>query len=105
MHDALGVPQPEVHIGSKIILTSRSLEICREMKTDEEVKVDVLNDEKAWQLFSRSAGKVATLKHIEPLARVVARECSGLPLAISTVGTAMRGKTMIELWKDALNEL
>ncbi|KAJ0045609.1 hypothetical protein Pint_04266 [Pistacia integerrima] len=103
--DALGVPQPEVHTGSKIILTSRSLEICREMKTDEEVKVDVLNDEEAWQLFSRSAGKVATLKHIEPLARVVARECSGLPLAIITVGTAMRGKTMIELWKDALNEL
>ncbi|KAK4850478.1 hypothetical protein QYF36_007105 [Acer negundo] len=103
--DCLGVPQPEDHTGSKIILTSRSLEVCREMKTDKEVKVDVLNDEESWQLFTVNAGKVATSEHIEPIARSVARECSGLPLAITIVGSAMRGKTMIELWMDALSEL
>ncbi|KAK0601300.1 hypothetical protein LWI29_022934 [Acer saccharum] len=91
--DCLGVPQPEDHIGSKIV---------REMKTDKEVKVDVLNDEESWQLFS---GKVATSEHIEPITRSVARECSGLPLAITIVGSTMRGKTMIELWMDALSEL
>ncbi|KAK2639463.1 hypothetical protein Ddye_027258 [Dipteronia dyeriana] len=103
--DSLGVPQPEDHTGSKIILTSRSLEVCREMKTDAEEKVDVLDDEESWQLFTKNVGKVATLEPIEPIAKAIARECSGLPLAIITVGTAMRGKTMIELWKDALNEL
>ncbi|KAI9187294.1 hypothetical protein LWI28_026429 [Acer negundo] len=41
------VPQPEVHTGCKIILTSHSLEVCREMTTDEEVKVDVLRDEES----------------------------------------------------------
>ncbi|KAK0599662.1 hypothetical protein LWI29_007391 [Acer saccharum] len=86
--------------------TYRSLEVCREMKTDKEVKVDVLNDEEAWQLFKQNAGKVATLEHIEPISREVARECSGLPLAIITMGeTAMRGKMMIELWKNAFSEL
>ncbi|KAI9186444.1 hypothetical protein LWI28_017310 [Acer negundo] len=105
--DCLGVPQPEIHSGSKIIVISRSLEVCRMMKIEFEaaVKVDVLNDEEAWQLFKQNSGMVATLEHIEPLAKAVAKECSGLPLAITIVGAAMRGKTMIELWKDALNEL
>ncbi|KAK0602093.1 hypothetical protein LWI29_030278 [Acer saccharum] len=45
--DCLGVPQPqpEDHTGYMIILPSRSLEVCREMKTDAEVKVDILDDE------------------------------------------------------------
>ncbi|KAI9187249.1 hypothetical protein LWI28_025950 [Acer negundo] len=105
--DSLGVPQPqpEDHTGSKIILTSRSLEVCREMKTDKEVKVKVLNDEESWQLFTVNAGMVATSEYIEPIARSVARECSGLPLAITIVGSVMRGKTMIELWTDALSGL
>ncbi|KAI9184751.1 hypothetical protein LWI28_000761 [Acer negundo] len=103
--DYLGVPQSEARIGSKIILTSRSLEVCREMKTDKEVKVVVLNDEESWQLFKQHSGSVSTLENIEPLARVVAKECSNLPLAITIVGATMRGKTVIELWKDALNEL
>ncbi|KAK4852479.1 hypothetical protein QYF36_024550 [Acer negundo] len=49
--------------------------------------------------------KMTTSEHIEPVARAVARECSGLPLAIITVGKTMRGKEMIELWEDALHEL
>lgn len=103
--DSLGVPQPEVHAGCKIILTSRRLDVCREMKTDVEVKVDVLNHEEAWELFCQNAGEVTSLKHIEPLAAGVARECGGLPLAIVIMGTCMRGKTRVELWKDALTEL
>ncbi|KAK0600563.1 hypothetical protein LWI29_016158 [Acer saccharum] len=103
--ESLGVPQSEALIGSKIIFTSCSLEVCRVMKVDKEVKVDVLNDEESWQLFTVNAGQVATSEHIESIARSVARECSGLPLAITIVGSAMRGKTMIELWTDALSEL
>ncbi|KAK9273108.1 hypothetical protein L1049_017915 [Liquidambar formosana] len=103
--DSLGVPQPEIHTGFKIIVTSRSLSVCEGMKADVKVKVDVLDNEEAWQLFSKSTGSVASLEHVKPFAKAVARECSGLPLAIIIVGTAMRGKAMVELWKNALNEL
>ncbi|KAJ0100813.1 hypothetical protein Patl1_04360 [Pistacia atlantica] len=103
--DLLGFPQPEIQTGSKIILTSRYLGVCKQMKTDKQVKVDVLNDEEAWKLFTRNAGNVTTLERIEPLAKAVARECRGLPLAVITMGTAMRGKTIVRLWKHALNEL
>ncbi|KAI8008794.1 Disease resistance protein [Camellia lanceoleosa] len=105
--DYLGVPQtqPEFRMGNKVILTSRSLDVCRQMKTDVDVKVDVLNEEESWQLFTQNAGKVATLPHIEPISRKVSKECSGLPLAIIIVGASMRGKTMETLWNDALNAL
>ena len=101
----LGVPQPEVHNGCKILLTSRRMEVCRSMMTDVEVKLEVLNDEEAWQLFSQKAGDVAHLKDIKPYAEAIARECCGLPLAIIIVGAAMRRKTKIELWDHALKEL
>ena len=103
--DALGVPRPEVHGGCKIILTTRFFDVCRDMKTDAVLKMDVLNDVEAWELFCQNAGTVATLEHIKPLAKEVARECGGLPLAIIVMGTSMREKKMVELWKDALSEL
>ncbi|XP_058001364.1 disease resistance protein At4g27190 isoform X2 [Hevea brasiliensis] len=103
--DHLGIPQLEVHTGSKIILTSRLLDVLRGMKTDRAIKVDKLNDEEAWELFSRNAGEVVCLEHIRPLAESIAKECSGLPLAIITMGKAMRGKKMVKLWKHALSKL
>ena len=62
-------------------------------------------DEEAWQLFSQKAGDVAHLEGIKPFAEAIARECCGLPLAIIIVGAAMRRKTKVELWEDALKEL
>ncbi|GMN69252.1 hypothetical protein TIFTF001_038317 [Ficus carica] len=38
--DRLGVPSHETHKGSRIILTSRSSEVCREMMVDFELKVN-----------------------------------------------------------------
>ncbi|KAG7994114.1 hypothetical protein I3843_01G039800 [Carya illinoinensis] len=75
------------------------------MLTDVQVKMSVLRDEDAWQLFSRYARDVVTSEHIAPLAEAICRECKGLPLAIITMGAAMRGKTNPEVWKHALNQL
>uniref|UniRef100_A0A2N9G4V5 NB-ARC domain-containing protein n=1 Tax=Fagus sylvatica TaxID=28930 RepID=A0A2N9G4V5_FAGSY len=91
--DILGVPRPEEHEGCKIILTSRRMEVCRKMKTDKEVKMNVLNDEETWQLFCQNAGDVVHSEEIKPFAEAIARECCGLPLAINIVGAAMRRKT------------
>ncbi|KAJ0101448.1 hypothetical protein Patl1_04854 [Pistacia atlantica] len=102
-----GIPWPEVHLGCKIILTSRSLDICRDMnmKTDVDIKMDILNGDEAWQLFCQSAGHVASLGHIKPFAEAICTECCDLPLAIISVGMSMRGKTKVELWRNALSEL
>jgi disease resistance protein RPS2 len=103
--DTLGVPRPDVHEGCKIILTSRLMEVCRSMLTDFDVKIDVLNDEEAWQLFCEKAGDVLNDEEIKPFAEAIAKECGGLPLAIIIVGASMRRKTRVELWDYALNEL
>ncbi|CAK9168701.1 unnamed protein product [Ilex paraguariensis] len=103
--DLLGIPRPEADTGSKIILTSRSLDVCRVMMTDVNIQVDVLNDREAWQLFHLNTGDVAMSEQIKPFAEAVAKECGGLPLALIVVGASMRGKTMVALWKDALNAL
>ena len=103
--DTLGVPGPDVHKGCKILLTSRLMEVCRAMTTDLEIKIEVLDDDEAWQLFCQKAGDVAHLEEIKPLAEAIVKECCRLPLAIITVGAAMRKKTKVVLWKHALKEL
>ena len=81
------------------------MEVYRKMMTDVEVKMNVLNDEKACQLFCQNAGDVVHFEEIIQFAEAIARECCGLPLAINLVGAAMRRKTKVELWDDALKEL
>ncbi|KAJ0251462.1 Disease resistance protein [Hirschfeldia incana] len=103
--DLLGIPRTEEKKGSKIILTSRFLEVCRSMRTDLDVRVDCLCEEEAWELFCQNVGEVARSDFIEPIAKAISLECGGLPLAIITVGTALRGKTNVKLWKHALNQL
>ncbi|KAK9269457.1 hypothetical protein L1049_001231 [Liquidambar formosana] len=103
--EIVGIPQGDDQTNGKILLTTRSFDVCRKMMTNAEIKVDVLSEEVAWNLFAESAGNVVELEGIEPLARAIAKKCCGLPLAIKTMGKSMRAKTMIELWRNALCQL
>ncbi|KAM3379726.1 disease resistance protein like [Capsicum galapagoense] len=103
--DDVGVPQPEGPARSKVIITSRLLDVCRQMRTNIEMRVTTLKEDESWQLFVKNAGDVANLEHIQPLAKEIARECGGLPLAITSIGTSMRGKTRVELWEGVLKSL
>ncbi|KAL0429161.1 UNVERIFIED_CONTAM: Disease resistance protein [Sesamum radiatum] len=102
--DLVGIPALELHKRGKIILTTRFSHVCSQM-TEVTLKIEVLNEEEAWRLFSKSAGEVANLGDVEPLAKAITKECAGLPLAIVVVGASLRGKRMVELWKDALHAL
>ncbi|PHU08761.1 hypothetical protein BC332_20621 [Capsicum chinense] len=103
--DYVGVPQPEYPAISKVILTSCFLGVCKQMKTDTEMNIFTLKEDESWQLFVKNAGDVANLEYIQPLPKKIAKECGGFPLAITVIGTSMRGKTRVELWEDALKSL
>ena len=103
--DKLGIPQTDGHKDRKIVLTSRYLEVCQSIKTDIGFRVNYLCEEEAWEMFCKNAGEVTRLDRVRPIAKEVSRECGGLPLAIVTVGMAMRGKKKVNLWKHALEEL
>ncbi|XP_042398831.1 probable disease resistance protein At4g27220 [Zingiber officinale] len=100
----LGIPSPTEHKGCKIAITTRQRGICNEMETDVEIMVEALPDEESWDLFHEKAGgNIPTT--IENVARSVCRECCGLPLAIITVGSALRKEVHLDQWKRALRLL
>ncbi|XP_047269368.1 disease resistance protein At4g27190-like [Capsicum annuum] len=101
--DEVGVSQHAAR--NKVIITSCFLSVCNQMKSDVEMKVFTLDEGESWQLFAKNVGDIVDLEQIHPLAKEIARECDGLPLAIIVVGSSMRGKTRVELWEDALKSL
>ncbi|KAJ9692438.1 hypothetical protein PVL29_011479 [Vitis rotundifolia] len=103
----MGVPHPDAQNKSKIVFTTRSQDVCRQMQAQESIKVECLSSEAAWTLFQKKVGE-ETLKshpHIPRLAKIVAKECKGLPLALVTVGRAMVGEKDPSNWDKVIQDL
>ncbi|XP_077221981.1 disease resistance protein At4g27190-like [Tasmannia lanceolata] len=103
--DDVGIPKPDKVNKCKIVLSTRFLRVSNAMEVDMQFKVKILGDEEAWNLFHEKTGEVVLLPDIQALAVEVVKECGGLPLAIITVGRAMRGKERKKVWLDALRAL
>nr|GEV40903.1 probable disease resistance protein At1g12280 [Tanacetum cinerariifolium] len=97
----IGIPQSK---GCKIILTSRSLDVCNAMNTERNFHMDVLSQAESWNLFRKMAGDTVDSDDLNPIATKVAKRCSGLPLAIVTVARALRYRSK-HAWCDALRQL
>ncbi|KAL5721847.1 mitogen-activated protein kinase kinase [Ranunculus cassubicifolius] len=104
--EAIGIPHTN-HNNSKIIITTRSEDVCGRMECDRKVKVPVLDWGQSWILFQSKVGQEALRSHpeIPNLAQQVARECCGLPLALITIARAMTTKKTPPEWKHAINIL
>ncbi|XP_030924595.1 disease resistance protein At4g27190-like [Quercus lobata] len=102
--EAVGIPCGGEHNRCKILLTSRSEEACTQMKTQKIFPIKVLFEEEAWNLFRRMAGNCIDTPNLHPIAKEVAEECGGLPVAIVTVGRALENKSEFE-WSAALQQL
>ncbi|XP_042399941.1 disease resistance protein SUMM2-like [Zingiber officinale] len=90
-----------------VIFTTRSEQVCTEMSADVIKKVEGLPYDQAWELFLKNAGEHVI--NIEPritgLAKQIAEECAGVPLALITVGKVMSAKRSIEAWNEVLRQL
>ncbi|ONH94877.1 hypothetical protein PRUPE_7G036900 [Prunus persica] len=98
--EAIGLPYGP-HKGCKVLLTSRNLEVCNKMGSQETFTIPVLTPEESWELFREIIGK--PLEYPD-LAKQVTNECAGLPIAILTVAKALENKRKYE-WDDALKQL
>ncbi|XP_030924590.1 disease resistance protein At4g27190-like [Quercus lobata] len=102
--EAVGIPFGGQKNRCKILLTSRNEEACNQMKTQKIFPIKVLSEEEAWNLFKEKAGNCIDTPGLHPIAKEVAKECGGLPVAIVTVGRALENKSEFE-WSAALQQL
>ncbi|KAG4966482.1 hypothetical protein GLYMA_14G206500v4 [Glycine max] len=103
--EAIGIPFNENNKGCGVLLTTRSREVCTSMQCQSIIELHLLTDEEAWDLFQFYAkitdDSSAALKGV---ATKIVNQCKGLPIAIVTLGSTLRGKTLEE-WELALLRL
>ncbi|KAK1304531.1 Disease resistance protein [Acorus calamus] len=103
----IGIPSDHSPDRCKIILTSRNVEVCKSMRSKEIIRLGVLSSEDSWKMFKYYSEVVESSTdsgNVCCVARKVADECKGLPLAIATVGRALI-ETSLPEWEDALVQL
>ncbi|GAB4829847.1 hypothetical protein Ancab_040667 [Ancistrocladus abbreviatus] len=100
----VGIPIGEN--GCKLILTSRSFEVYRKMACQKTIKVEGLSEEESWELFKENLGGHENLSpETMDNAKLIAKECAGLPLAIVVVARSMWGLDDICEWRTSLEDL
>ncbi|XVF77469.1 hypothetical protein PTKIN_Ptkin14bG0046700 [Pterospermum kingtungense] len=96
----IGIPFGVEHKDCKILLTTRVERVCVQMNCHEKFQLKELSKEEAWALFKDKADLKDVSSTLNNVAEEVASECKGLPLAIVTVGTALKGASLDE-WRAA----
>ncbi|XVF78229.1 hypothetical protein PTKIN_Ptkin14bG0113500 [Pterospermum kingtungense] len=101
--EEVGIPEPSN--GSKLLVTTRLLDVCRHLDC-RDVKVPTLSRPDAWGLFLEKVG-ADVRNHLDllPIVESVAEECAGLPLAVVTMASSMKGVHSVHEWRNALHEL
>ncbi|KAH1063280.1 hypothetical protein J1N35_028267 [Gossypium stocksii] len=80
--ESIGIPCGDDHKGCKILLTTRHQQ--------KEIQLRILSEDEAWVLFRDQAGLEDDCSILNEVAKEVAGECKGLPLAIVTVAKALK---------------
>ncbi|XVF30837.1 hypothetical protein REPUB_Repub16aG0092300 [Reevesia pubescens] len=103
--EAVGIPYGAEHQGCKILLTSRELNALFLMDSLQNIPMEVLKEDEAWELFMKTAGDIVLRPDLHRIANEMAKKCAGLPIAIVTVGNGVKNKKNVHEWRSALQEL
>ncbi|KAI3945144.1 hypothetical protein MKW98_022008 [Papaver atlanticum] len=90
---------------SKVLITTRNLEVCNSLMIQKSVEVKGLSEEESWNLFKQNVGDVVDSSALRKIARKVVKECGNLPLALVTVGSALKEKGNTSEWNYTVNQL
>ncbi|KAK4845993.1 hypothetical protein QYF36_011667 [Acer negundo] len=90
--EELGIPEPTEANGCKLVITNCSLDVCLSMGSTI-VQVKPLSENETLELFLKKAeldiSKVPTLKET---VEIVVKQYAGLPLAIVTIASSLKGE-------------
>ncbi|GAY42289.1 hypothetical protein CUMW_065670 [Citrus unshiu] len=104
----MGVPVPNPKRMSKVLFTTRFVEVCGHKEAHEMFRMECLRHEEAWKLFQMKVGKETMDDHsdIPKLVEIVTKECGGLPLVLVTTARAMAyKKTIFGLARGILTQM
>ncbi|XP_021288899.1 putative disease resistance protein At4g10780 isoform X1 [Herrania umbratica] len=101
----VGIPDPTLSMGRKVVLTSRLADVCRCMDCVV-VEVQPLSKNGSMNLFLNAVGlSVGQYQNLKDIIDKVVDQCRGLPLSIVTIAGSMKGVDDICEWRNALAEL
>uniref|UniRef100_A0A2N9GDV4 NB-ARC domain-containing protein n=1 Tax=Fagus sylvatica TaxID=28930 RepID=A0A2N9GDV4_FAGSY len=101
----VGIPEPTPTNGCKLVLTTRSVEVCN-MMSCENIKMELLSKEESWNLFLETLGRdVLNTPDLEATVKEVVKECARLPLAIITIARSLKNVVHASEWRNALEDL
>nr|XP_017186273.2 disease resistance protein At4g27190-like [Malus domestica]XP_017186275.2 disease resistance protein At4g27190-like [Malus domestica]XP_017186279.2 disease resistance protein At4g27190-like [Malus domestica]XP_028943690.1 disease resistance protein At4g27190-like [Malus domestica]XP_028943691.1 disease resistance protein At4g27190-like [Malus domestica]XP_028943692.1 disease resistance protein At4g27190-like [Malus domestica]XP_028943693.1 disease resistance protein At4g27190-like [Malus d len=89
---------------AKVLLTTRIRNVCHAMKSQEKIHLNILSEEDSWALFVKKANRSFESTNFYDIARKVAGECGGLPIALIAVARALGDKDLEE-WREAARRL
>ncbi|OWM74868.1 hypothetical protein CDL15_Pgr004635 [Punica granatum] len=89
----------------KLVLTTRSSRICREMLCQEVIKIEALCPYGAINLFYELLEFELLTSEVELIAKGIRDKCGGLPLAIRVMAESLRGSERVHEWEEALRQL
>nr|XP_004295234.2 PREDICTED: probable disease resistance protein At4g27220 isoform X1 [Fragaria vesca subsp. vesca] len=102
----IGIPSYKElqNCNSKILLTTRIRNVCHAMECQRKIILNVLSEQDSWVLFVRKARRYFESPTFEGVAKKVAGECRGLPIALITVARALGDKDLVD-WRRAAQRL
>ncbi|XP_074288808.1 uncharacterized protein LOC141613948 isoform X2 [Silene latifolia] len=95
--DKVGIPYGSTKdFGCKILITTRVRHVCRDMDIQDAnvFEVGLLNKREALNLFENQIEKKVGNGEYQRVAKRLLKKCGGLPLAIATTGSVLKGKNL-----------
>ncbi|XP_054817810.1 disease resistance protein At4g27190-like [Prosopis cineraria] len=100
----IGIPNGLDQKNCCVLITTRDTKVCEVMRCHLIIALQTLNEVDALNLFKENAGLESDNSSKLGVAREIVKECGGLPLAIVTVATTLKGWNLRD-WKNALKTL
>jgi len=104
---SIGIRIDSVNKGAwKILATTRNQQVCASMDCQKIIHLGLLSEHESWTLFQKHAKITDEFsKSLDGVPHELCNKCKGLPLAIKTVASCLKGKRKKSDWAVALYKL
>lgn len=94
------------HCGCKILVTTRDENVARTMGVTHFHRIKCLNVDDGWLLLHKTAnlGETVATGNIQDVGRSIVQKCSGLPMAVRTIGWSLRGRSREDEWESVRSQ-